>query len=114
MLKVSQAGAESGTILTQQQRKLKTACQEFEAAFLRHLLKKMRDTVPSDGLIERSQAQQTYQEMLDSALADDISRQGSLGLGEMLYSQLLPTLGGNAGSQAVTGSGDGSTPEAEK
>ncbi len=74
--------------LTPEQTKLKKAAQEFEAMFLRYLLSKMRETVPKDGLIEDSQAMETYQDMLDGALADNISEDSKFGLADMLYKQL--------------------------
>ncbi len=74
--------------LTPDQAKLKKACQDFEAIFLRFILRKMRDTVPKDGLLGNSDAQDTYRQMLDSALADEMSKSGSFGLGELLYKQM--------------------------
>ncbi|MCC6484755.1 MAG: rod-binding protein [Armatimonadetes bacterium] len=96
-----------------QQEKLKKACQDFEAIFLRFILQKMRDTVPKDGLIENSDAQQTYQQMLDAAMADQMSRSGSFGLAEMLYKQMslqdasrpAGEAGAAPGSQRISKSG---------
>ena len=80
--------------LTPKQRKLKEACQQFEAIFLRYLLQKMRETVPKDGLLGSSQAQETYQDLMDGALSDALSKNGQFGLGEMLYKQLSMSMPG--------------------
>lgn len=76
--------------LDEEQARLKKACQDLEGVFLRHLLQQMRKTVPQDGLLESSFAQKSYQDMMDGALVDGITRQGSFGLAEMLYRQLCP------------------------
>ena len=68
--------------------RLKKACQDFEAVFLRQLLQKMRDTVPKGGLLGDSQAEGIWRSMLDGALADEMAKSGNLGLGAMLYNQL--------------------------
>jgi flagellar protein FlgJ len=68
--------------------RLKKACQDFEAIFLRQLLQKMRDTVPKDGLLGNSQAEDIFRSMLDGAVADEAAKSGSLGLGATLYNQL--------------------------
>lgn len=94
--------------LTPKQQKVKEACQQFEAIFLRYLLQKMRDTVPKDGLLGSSQAQETYQDLMDGALADSLSKNGQFGLGEMLYKQLsMSTAGANTSPAAPQSKGSG-------
>ncbi len=95
--------------LTREQAELRKACQDMEATFLRYLLQKMRESIPDDGLVERSSARKTYEEMLDGALAESISRQGSFGLAEMLYRQLEPSLAGgeSAGADGAPDAGKG-------
>ncbi|MHB9130809.1 MAG: rod-binding protein [Armatimonadota bacterium] len=67
---------------------LKDACTQFEAYFLSHLLKTMRDSIPTDGLVPRSSAEQTFQEMLDNEYASQLSRAKPVGLAALLYQQL--------------------------
>ncbi|MGQ9808684.1 MAG: rod-binding protein [Armatimonadota bacterium] len=99
--------------MTREQEELRKACQDMEATFLRYLLQKMRESIPDDGLVERSSARKTYEEMLDGALAESISRQGSFGLAEMLYRQLEPSIRKESASPtpAVSSGGEG---ESEK
>jgi len=67
---------------------LRRACQDFEAVFLRHLMTKMRESLPKGGLLGNSQGEKVFRSMLDAALADEMAESGSFGLGRMLYAQL--------------------------
>jgi flagellar protein FlgJ len=69
--------------------KLKQACAEFESLFLNYLLKSMRSSVPEGGFVEQSEESRMFKSMLDEKLADQISTNGGLGLGEILYQQLI-------------------------
>ncbi|BCW99327.1 MAG: hypothetical protein KatS3mg024_2154 [Armatimonadota bacterium] len=93
--------------MTREQEELRKACQDMEATFLRYLLHKMRESIPDDGLVERSSARKTYEEMLDGALAESISRRGSFGLAEMLYRQLEPSIRKESNGPAPTASSGG-------
>ena len=68
--------------------RLHEACKNFEAIMLRQMLKIMRETVPKDGLFGDSHAQETFQSMHDSALADQLAGGKGMGLGEVLFKQL--------------------------
>jgi len=81
--------------------KLRQACQDMETIFLHYMMQKMRESVPKDGLLEDSTAQDTYQDMLDVEFAKNASKQGSFGLGEMLYKQLSVSLKPAADSSAA-------------
>lgn len=67
---------------------LEEAVASFEAFFLHHLLRTMRKTVPKGGLIELGFAGETYMDMLDEALAEEMARAGGIGLGKLLIDQL--------------------------
>jgi flagellar protein FlgJ len=70
------------------EKRLRKACQDFEAVFMRQLLEKMRDTVPKGGLLGNSQGEQIFRSMLDGAMADEMAKSGAVGLGATLYQQL--------------------------
>lgn len=70
------------------ERRLRRACRDLEAVFLRHLLEKMRQTLPKGGLLGQSRGEELFRSMLDDALADEMAKSGSLGLGQVLYDQL--------------------------
>jgi murein DD-endopeptidase MepM/ murein hydrolase activator NlpD len=69
---------------------LRKATQEFEALFLSHLLKVMRSTVESADE-ESAPGKDVYLDLLDNEMAMNIARGQSLGIGEMMYRQILET-----------------------
>jgi Rod binding domain-containing protein len=61
------------------------AYKAFEAMFLQVMLKEMRKTVPGDeGIFPKSQATETFEEMLDAALAQNIADSGQFGIAKQL------------------------------
>ena len=70
---------------------LRGAAQQFEALFLQMMLKSMRDTVPSGGLLD-SQQGEFYQSMLDQQWAQTMAERG-IGLADHLVAQLEGQLG---------------------
>lgn len=67
---------------------LSEACQKLESLFLRWLLKEMRATVPESGLLDQSPGRETYEDLLDDALATSLARGGGFGLAKALEAQL--------------------------
>src|SRR5262245_54083390 len=79
--------------LKQRRAKLKQATQDFEAIFVGMMLKEMRKTMTSDNpLFGNSSQAKYYQEMMDDAVAHQISRTGQFGLGNLLYKKVEHTL----------------------
>ena len=67
---------------------LDEAAKQFEAIFLRMLLRQMRQTVPKTDLFgSNSNEQEIYEEMLDSALADGLAESRGLGIAQVLFDQ---------------------------
>ncbi len=71
-----------------QKDELKQTCAEFESLFLNYLLKSMRSSVPEGGFVDQSEESKMFKSMLDEKLADEISANGGLGLGEIIYQRL--------------------------
>lgn len=70
-------------------KKLKQACDDFEAVFIGHMLKTMRQTVGEDSLFGKSHSKEIYTSLFDQELATKIARSdNSLGLGDKLYQEL--------------------------
>lgn len=69
-------------------KKLREACQGFEAMFLNIMYKAMRDTVPENSLFGDSNADKILQDMRDTEMVNQMSKAGGVGLGDMLYKQL--------------------------
>jgi peptidoglycan hydrolase FlgJ len=73
----------------EKEKQLRKSCAGFEAIFTYHLLKSMRDTVPSSGLVDKFPGKETYNMMMDQKIAEELSQRGNgLGIKEMLYRQL--------------------------
>ncbi|MBP2645298.1 MAG: Flagellar protein FlgJ [Firmicutes bacterium] len=68
--------------------KLKESCREMEAVFLNMLLQQMRRTVPKSGIMDKSNAEETMQSMLDGEVTQNMSKAGGMGLADLLYRQL--------------------------
>lgn len=74
---------------SEKEKQLRKSCAGFEAIFTYHLLKSMRDTVPSSGLVDKFPGKETYNMMMDQKIAEELSQRGhGLGIKEMLYKQL--------------------------
>ena len=70
--------------------KLKEACRQFEAIFIRQMLKEMRKTIPKGGLLPESNERAFFTSMFDEKIAEEISQQGRMGLADLLFRQLKP------------------------
>jgi flagellar protein FlgJ len=67
---------------------VKKVCQQFEAIFIRTLIKGMRATVPDSGLTDKNTGRELFEEMMDGEIANQAARKGDLGVAEILYRQL--------------------------
>lgn len=67
---------------------LKWAAQQLEIFFARELLTSMRRTIPEGGLFAKNFAGELYEEMLWDEWAKTLASTGSLGLSELILSQL--------------------------
>lgn len=65
----------------------RAAAQQFEALFLNMMLKSMREAIPQEGLFDDSNTQ-LYTSMLDSQLAQSLSKNKGIGLADMLVRQM--------------------------
>jgi flagellar protein FlgJ len=72
--------------LAEKKAKLGKTTQQFEAFFLQTMLKSMRKTVPNSSSHSRETG--VYTEMFDEVLAENMSKTGRFGFGDMLYRNL--------------------------
>ncbi len=84
----SASGAKDPAEQARQQAKLRQACRMFESSFLQTLWKEMRATVPKGGVINGGKGEEMFTGMLDQARADAAVAGRSMGLADMLESQL--------------------------
>jgi Rod binding domain-containing protein len=86
--------------------KLQRAVQEFEALMLSTMLKSMRSGIPKSDMFGDSYGGDMMEGMFDIELARHMSRNSSLGMGEMLYKEIT----GEELPRRVPGAGTGVTP----
>ncbi len=72
-------------------KKLRQACEKFEAVFISKLWKEMRNTVPKEGYMHAKQEEQ-YISMFDREFAEKMAASGGIGLADMIYEQLSEKL----------------------
>lgn len=69
---------------------LKKASQDFEAVLINFTLKAMWDAVPKTSLSEEEGAgTDTYTDIMQTALSQDIAAKGGFGIATTLYNQLI-------------------------
>ena len=74
-----------------QSKKLRDACEKFEAVFITKLWKEMRSTVKKEGYLHSKQEDQ-YLSMFDKDFAEKMAANGGIGLADMIYDQLSEKL----------------------
>ena len=87
---VSQTPASGATAATpqadRQRDQMRQAAQAFEAVFIRQMIGSMRQARLAEDAFGSSATDQ-FREMGDAQLAENMSRQGSFGIAEMLLNQ---------------------------
>lgn len=77
-----------GPVPADPREKLRHAAKELEAVFMTQLLKAMRETVPDQGIVPRSEGEQMFTGMLDDEIARAAAGKSTHGVGEALFKQL--------------------------
>ena len=96
----TQAGADP-------QKAIRQAASQFEALFMRQLLKSMRDAIPKSGMWD-GPAQSMYTDMFDQQLAQTMSGRAG-GLGEVIARQLSRNVQGGLAEGAAAGAVSGAS-----
>lgn len=73
---------------TVEKQRLRETCEDFEAVLTGYLFKSMRQCVGKEESETEGLAEGFYYEMLDQAVARELSRRPGLGLAKLLYEQL--------------------------
>ena len=83
------------------EKKLREACEGFEAMFIQKMWEGMRSSLPKDGLITGGRDEKTWQGMYDQELGKSMAKSGGIGLADMMMTQLSRNLQ-NASEVAAT------------
>lgn len=68
--------------------KLREACRDFEAIFIKQMLDAMRKTLGKDSLLDGGAAEEIFEDMLYDERSRIMAKTGSFGIQDLLYSQL--------------------------
>jgi len=71
-----------------QKKRLKKACDEFSAYFVKQMLSSMRKTVQKDDFLNGGNSEEIFKDMLDLEYAKNMTKNKQLGLSELLYNKL--------------------------
>lgn len=71
-----------------EEKKLKESCKEFEAIFIKQMLKSMKSTVKKSGLIKENMGEKLFDDMLYDEYAKKMSNTSEFGIADMMFKQL--------------------------
>ncbi len=69
-------------------KRLDTACKDFEALLLNKIMTSMRESLPEGGLFEKSYGEEIFQSMLDEQMTKEMAHGKGMGLAKLLYQDL--------------------------
>ena len=78
----------SGRLSDAESIKLKEACRDFEALFIKQMLDTMRKTVNKSGLLDGGMAEDVFEDMLYDEYSKSMADTGSFGIAKLMYSEL--------------------------
>ncbi len=83
--------------------RLHTAATQLEGVFLDMLFTAMRDTVPKESIFgQESNAEQTFQTMLDEQRSQSVAQSGNFGIARVLEEQLRSSVLSDASRESKT------------
>jgi peptidoglycan hydrolase FlgJ len=75
-------------VQSQNDDKIKQACSDFEAIFIKMMLDSMRKTVEKTSILDGGMAEEIFEDMIYDEYAKKMSKTGDFGLKDILYKQL--------------------------
>ena len=69
--------------------KLKKSCADFESILISQLLKSMRQTMTTSGLMGGGLGKDMYISLFDQELSQSLAKRGGLGLGKIIYNRVI-------------------------
>jgi peptidoglycan hydrolase FlgJ len=72
----------------QSKEELKKVANDFEAIFVNLLIKAMWKTIPDSGLYSENPAMGAYTDIMQSALSEEITKVGGIGIAQALYEDM--------------------------
>ena len=78
---------------------LRKVCADFESIFIEKMLSSMRNTVDDSSLFGKGLGSDIYQGMFDTEMAKEMAGSGGMGIGDLLYRELVEKIGNETGSE---------------
>jgi len=72
--------------------KLRKVAGDFEAIFIRQMLKSMRLTLTNGGMFGSGSVGEIYSDMMDNAISEKIAERGDMGLADIIYKQMVKSI----------------------
>ncbi|OGP63767.1 MAG: hypothetical protein A2170_10290 [Deltaproteobacteria bacterium RBG_13_53_10] len=69
--------------------KLKKSCADFESILISQLLKSMRQSMTTSGLMGSGFGKDVYISLFDQELSQSLAKRGGLGLGKIIYNRVI-------------------------
>jgi flagellar protein FlgJ len=79
------------------EQQLKDVSSMYEKHFLREMMKSMRSTVQESGFVKTNHAEKIFRGQLDEEYVEKWADRGGIGLGDMIYTQLVEKFGEQMG-----------------
>ena len=78
--------------------KLREVADMYEKHFIKEMMKQMKSTVSEgSGMFKKNNAEKIFQEQLDDEYSSQWNKQGSFGMSDMIYNQLMDRYGSQFG-----------------
>jgi flagellar protein FlgJ len=103
-----------GESLSPAEKQLRNVSELYEKQFLREMVKQMRSTVSESSLQPSSFAEKYYREQLDEQYVESWGDRGGIGLGKLIYDQLIFRYGEMMGIKVPQGKPSGPLPMSQK
>ncbi len=71
---------------------LRRVCLEFESIFIQTMMKAMRNTIPQTTFFGKQWGKEIFESLFDAEICKMVSQKGGLGLGKILYEQMIQKL----------------------
>ncbi|HUU70861.1 MAG TPA: rod-binding protein [Planctomycetota bacterium] len=87
-MEITSAAPAASTQTSGARRTPRDVALKFEALLVNQMFNAMQNTVEKSGLLDGGSAEDTYREMLNQALSDELGRRGGLGLAEHIQREI--------------------------
>ena len=105
MTRITSVGPTAAQPATNEER-LRGVAKQLEGVFVQQLFKAMRETVPTDGLMNGGAGEEIFTSLMDEGIAGHVPSHWDRGIGESLYRQLRAALPPANPSPAEAGADD--------